>query len=245
MNSSDLERFARHIILKEIGGAGQQKLLGARCAIIGAGGLGGPAALYLAAAGTGHITVIDDDVVSLSNLQRQIQFGFDDIDSLKTEALGQNLRRIHDTLDYGDIRGRLDHNSAQDWLSGFDVILDGSDNFETRFAVNHGALFHKTPLVSGAVGRWDGQVASFKGDGAGPCYRCFVPEAPPDAQTCAEVGIVGALTGIIGSVMALDAIKIITGAGDPLYGRVWVFDGLDMESRTLTLNKDPNCQSCG
>ena len=200
----DIERFARHIVLREIGGPGQQALARAHIAMIGAGGLGAPAALYLAAAGIGRITLIDPDAVSLDNLQRQILF-----------------------------------------RTGADLILDGCDNFETRFAVNAVSRRLGIPLISGAVGRWDGQVSLFNASPDAPCYRCWVPEIPPDAETCARVGIVGALVGVVGSMMALDAIKHVCTAGETLDGRIWLFDGLSMESRTVTLPRDPDCPVCG
>ena len=219
-------------------------MLGARVAIIGAGGLGGPAGLYLAAAGIGHITLIDDDVVDLSNLQRQIQFQTQDIGQPKTERMAQNLSRINPEISLSTHALRLTDKNAQELLAGHDIILDGVDDFASRFAINDAALALQTPLVSGALGRFQGQVSAHYSNGKGPCYRCLVPDIPPDAETCSEVGVVGALAGIIGSVMALEVIKLITQAGDPLCGKLWLYDGLKAEARTVILPKDPQCTAC-
>lgn len=244
MSTQFIERYARHLVLKEIGGPGQQALLGAKIAIIGAGGLGGPAGLYLAAAGIGHITLIDDDVVDASNLQRQVQFVHTDIGMPKAIVMGDTLRDLNPDVTVSTRNIRLDSQNAEELLGGHDIIIDGVDSFEARYAINDAALALKIPLISGALGRFDGQVAAFKSDGAGPCYRCFVPEIPPDALTCEAVGVVGALAGIIGSMMALEAIKIITGAGEPLFGRLYLYDGLRATGRTVSLKRDPACPAC-
>ena len=244
MTPDYVKRYARHLVLKEIGGAGQQALLAAKVAIVGAGGLGGPAGLYLAAAGVGQITIIDDDVVEASNLQRQVQFVTTDIGIEKATVMADTLDDLNPDVETKGHIGRLTHRNAQELLSGYDVILDGVDDFETRFAINDAALALGIPLVSGALGRFDGQVSAFQSDMKSPCYRCFVPAVPPDAETCSQVGVVGALAGVIGSMMALEVIKIITGAGDPLFGKIWLFDGLKGESRTITLPEDPNCGAC-
>jgi molybdopterin/thiamine biosynthesis adenylyltransferase len=242
LTADERERYARHILLKEIGGPGQQRLKTASVAIVGAGGLGAPAALYLAAAGVGRLRLIDDDAVSLDNLQRQIIFRDADVGASKVERAQAALAALNDNVSVEIERQRLTEANAAYLLQGADIILDGTDDFETRFAVNSAARALGAPLVSGAVGRWDGQVAVF-GRG-GPCYRCFVPETPPDAETCARVGVVGALTGVIGSMMALEAIKLITEAGEPLIGRVMLFDGLKGEARTVALKRDPACPVC-
>jgi len=216
----DPVRHARHILLKDIGGPGQQRLSRARVVIIGAGGLGAPAALYLAAAGVGAIRIAEPDVVSLDNLQRQILYRTQDVGRPKAERAAEALTALDPSL---DIEARVlaaDDASLPGLLDGADLVLDGCDDFATRFAVNRAALAARIPLVSGAVGRWDGQVGVFAphlGPDA-PCYQCWVPDIPPDAETCAETGIVGALTGVIGSLMALEAIKLITGAGEALVG---------------------------
>lgn len=240
----DIERYARHIVLKEIGGPGQKALGAAHVAMIGAGGLGAPAALYLAAAGVGKITLIDPDVVSLDNLQRQILFATGDVGRPKVDAGAKALSALNPALDVRTERIAIDESNADTLLSDADIILDGCDNFETRFAVNAASRVLGKPLISGAVGRWDGQVAMFNLTPSSPCYRCWVPEAPPDAETCERVGVVGALTGIIGSIMALEAIKLITEAGEVLDGRILLFDGLSMTSRTVRLGRDPACPAC-
>jgi len=239
-----VKRYARHLVLKEIGGAGQQALLAAKVAIVGAGGLGGPAGLYLAAAGVGHITLIDDDAAELSNLQRQVQFAASDVGQEKAAVMANKLGRLNPEVQTDSHIERLTKDNAKELLSGHDIILDGVDDFATRFAINDAAIALGIPLVSGALGRFDGQVSAFRSDKKSPCYRCFVPAIPPDAETCSEVGVVGALAGVIGSMMALEAIKIITGAGKPLFGKVWLFDGLKAEARTVTLPQDPNCPAC-
>lgn len=242
----DIERHARHILLREIGGPGQQQLSRANVVIIGAGGLGGPAALYLAAAGVGRLRIVDPDTVSLDNLQRQILFRTDDVGRPKTDRAAEALQALDPAVLVEARREAADPRTLPALLDGADLVLDGCDDFQTRFAVNAAALEAQVPLVSGAVGRWDGQAGVFAphlGSHA-PCYRCLVPDIPPDAERCAEVGVVGALTGVIGSVMALEAIKLITGAGEPLIGRLMIFDGLGGASRTVRLARDPQCPAC-
>ncbi|WP_026941286.1 HesA/MoeB/ThiF family protein [Hellea balneolensis] len=244
MTPDYVNRYARHLVLKEIGGAGQQALLAAKVAIIGAGGLGGPAGLYLAAAGVGHLTIIDDDVVEASNLQRQVQFVTTDIGMEKSTVMADTLDDLNPDVKAIGYVGRLNKRNAEELLKGHDVILDGVDHFETRFAINEAALTLGIPLVSGALGRFEGQVSAFLSNKKGPCYRCFVPQIPPNAETCSQVGVVGALAGVIGSMMALEVIKIITGAGEPLIGKIWLFDGLKAQARTISLPQDPNCPAC-
>lgn len=236
------ERYARHILLKEIGGPGQQRLKAATVAIVGAGGLGAPAALYLAAAGVGRIRIIDHDDVSLSNLQRQVIYRSADVGAPKVERVRAVLGALNAHADVDAVAQKLDASNAEYMLKTATVVLDGTDDFATRFAVNEACRALNITLVSGAVGRWDGQVSVFKRNG--PCYRCLVPDAPPDAETCAQTGIVGALTGVIGSMMALEAIKEITGAGESLSGRLLIFDGLNASARTVALPRDPNCPVC-
>lgn len=252
-SAEELERYRRHILLKEIGGAGQQKLKAASVALIGAGGLGAPAALYLAAAGVGRLWIVDPDVVGLSNLQRQILYRSQDIGRPKVERAAEALAALNGNVTVEPVAERLGDDNAQRLLAGCDLVLDGCDDYGTRFAVNAAAHALGITLISGAVGRWDGQIATFKsGPTKGkpeaerlPCYRCFVPEIPPDAEPCSLVGIVGALTGVIGSMMALEAIKEITGAGESLAGRLMLFDGLRGEARTVRLSPDPACPTCG
>lgn len=244
MTPDQIERYARHIMLKDIGGPGQQALLKARVAIVGVGGLGGPAGLYLAAAGIGQITLIDDDDVDVSNLQRQIQFVNGDIAVPKTQSMKSRLVAMNPDVNVHSMTERLTMENAEDLLENHDLVLDGTDSFQTRFLVNKTALKLGIPLVSGAIGRFDGQVALFPSDGQSPCYQCLVPVEPEGIETCSELGVIGALAGVIGSLMALEAIKHITGAGETLTGRLWVFDGLYGESRTVKLVRDPDCPAC-
>jgi molybdopterin/thiamine biosynthesis adenylyltransferase len=240
-SDEEVERYARHLVLREIGGAGQQALKATRVLIVGAGGLGAPAALYLAAAGIGRIGLVDDDEVALSNLQRQVLYGTSDVGRVKTEAAAQKLGALNPNVAVDALNARLTDQNARELVRGYDVVLDGSDSFETRFAVGAACLAEGRTLVSGAIGRWTGQVGVFAGR---PCYRCLVPEIPPDAETCAAVGVVGALAGVIGSLMALETIKLITGAGEPLTGRLLIFDALAAETRTVRIGADPACPAC-
>lgn len=246
------ERYARHILLKEIGGAGQQRLKQARVALIGVGGLGAPAALYLAAAGVGHLRLIDDDVVSLSNLQRQILYTSADVGAAKTERARAALAALNPHVALEAIKARFAPENAGDLLRDMDIVLDGTDSFATRFAVNDACHARGLILISGAVGRWTGQLATFKSgltrgrpiDERLPCYRCLAPEQPPQTETCAEVGVVGALTGVIGALTALEAVKEITHSGESLAGRLMIFDALKATSRTVRLPPDPACPVC-
>ncbi len=244
LTKAEIERYSRQLVLKEIGGAGQQALNRAKVLIIGAGGLGGPVGLYLAAAGVGTIGLVDHDNVEASNLHRQIQFTQDDIGRAKVEAMAAHLHALNPHIVVKPYKQFLDADTVNEVMAEYDLVLDGTDEYTTRFVINAASLATQTPLISGAVGRFDGQVALFSADGVGPCYRCLVPEIPPDAQTCEQVGIVGALAGIVGSVMTLEAIKWITGAGDTLASRLWIYDGLSTESRTLNLPRDPACPVC-
>jgi molybdopterin/thiamine biosynthesis adenylyltransferase len=239
---SEVERYARHLVLREVGGQGQQALKRARVLIVGAGGLGAPAALYLAAAGLGALRIVDPDVVELSNLQRQVLFETGDVGAAKVEAAARRLAALNPNVVIEPVRGRFTAETAAELVAGCDLVLDGTDNFETRLTVNAACVGAGTPLVSGAIGRWTGQVGVFAGR---PCYRCLVPEIPPDAETCSAVGVVGALAGVIGSMMAVEAIKLIAGAGEPLTGRVLVYDALAAETRTVRLPPDPECPVCG
>jgi len=240
-SEEEIERYARHLVLREVGGAGQQALKRARVLIVGAGGLGSPAALYLAAAGVGTIGLIDPDSVTLSNLQRQILFDTADTGRGKVEASADKLARLNPHVVVEAHAFDANEANACDLVSRYDLILDGTDNFEVRFTIAAACVAAQKPLVSGAIGRWTGQVGVFSGK---PCYRCLVPEIPPDAETCAAVGVVGALAGVIGSMMALEAIKLITGAGEPLTGRLMIYDALSAETRTVKVGADPACPVC-
>ncbi len=241
LTDDEIDRYARHLVLKEIGGAGQMKLKAAKIGIVGAGGIGAPAALYLAAAGIGALALIDDDVVSLSNLQRQVIYRSDQVGAAKVLAAAVTMTDINPYTDYIPVFARLDDDNAAEILGKYDVVIDGCDNFPTRLLVNR--VCHKLgiPLVSAALGRWSGQLAVFDGS---PCYQCLVPEIPPDAETCERVGVVGALAGVMGSLAALEAIKLVTGAGTALKGQLMIFDGLTMQSRVVGLAQDPACPVC-
>ena len=241
-SDDEIERYARHLVLAELGGPGQQRLKAARAAIVGLGGVGAPAALYLAAAGIGALRLIDDDAVALSNLQRQILFSEADIGQAKVEAGGRRLAGLNPHMEIEPVPERLTPDNARWLLEDCDLVLDGTDDFETRFAVNAACVAAGVPLVSGALGRWSGQVGVFRGR---PCYRCLVPDTPPDAETCARVGVVGALAGVVGAMAALEAIKLITGAGEPLTGRLLLYDGLAGTARTIGVAADPACPVCG
>ena len=240
-SDDEIERYARHLVLAEVGGPGQQALKRARVAIIGLGGVGGPAALYLAAAGIGTLVLVDDDAVALSNLQRQVQFSLGDLGAPKVEAAKAGLAALNPHVRVTAVQERLAQTNATDLIESCDVVIDGTDDFDTRFTVNSACVAARIPLVSGALGRWSGQVGVFAGR---PCYRCLVPEAPPEAETCARVGVIGALAGVVGSMTALEAIKIITGAGQALTGRLMLYDGLAGSSRTVTVAADPVCPVC-
>ncbi|TGY89164.1 molybdopterin-synthase adenylyltransferase MoeB [Marinicauda algicola] len=242
----DTQRHARHILLKEIGGPGQQRLSKASVLLVGAGGLGSPAALYLAAAGIGRLRIVDPDTVSLDNLQRQILYRTGDVGAPKAAKAAEALTGLDPAVRVEPVEGRADAGTLPGFLDGMDLVLDGCDDFATRFAVNDAAVKARVPLVSGAVGRWSGQLGVFAPHlGADlPCYRCLVPEIPPGAERCAEVGIVGALTGAIGSLMALEAIKLIARAGTPLLGRLHIQDTLKAEARVVRVAKDPACPVC-
>ena len=244
MTPEEVQRYRRQILLKEVGGAGQAALQASRVLIIGAGGLGGPSGLYLAAAGIGTIGIVDDDAVELSNLHRQIQFQTTDIGSLKVDSMVTRLEQVNPHVSIKTHALRLTQDNAKNIIENYDLVLDGCDNFPTRFAVNKACLDLSIPLISGALGRFDGQVMAMRSDGKSACYRCFVPQEPKDIESCATVGVLGAMAGIIGSMMALEAMKIITGAGKPLYGRLFLYDGLSAQARTINLPRDPSCPEC-
>lgn len=246
MNDEQLDRYARHIILKEIGGAGQQRLIDAHVALVGAGGIGAPAIQYLAAAGVGRLTLIDDDEVSLSNLQRQVLFATDDIGQPKVEAAEVAVALLNPDVRITGRRLRLTAGNAADLLTGADVVIDGSDNFATRLAVADAARAAHIPLVSAAVGQFDGQLAVFRGwEADKPCYRCLVGHDPdrPDIS-CADQGVLGALTGMLGSLAAIEAIRAIVPFGADPAGSLLLVDALNFRFRTIGLPKDPGCGCC-
>ena len=248
-----INRYARHILLNEVGGTGQLKLLNSKVLVIGAGGLGSPLLMYLAAAGVGTIGVVDNDVVDLSNLQRQIIHTMDDIGRPKTESAAAAIRAINPDVNINMHKTRFDLSNATDLVRQYDLIADGSDNFSTRFLVNDVCYFEKKTLVSGAILRFDGQVATFKphlldtDGGHGPCYRCIFREPPPEGQvpSCAQAGVLGALCGLIGSMQATEILKELMGIGESLSVFLMICDGLGSTFRKIKVKNDPGCPLCG
>ena len=243
----ELERYARHIALREIGGPGQGRLRDARVLVIGAGGLGSPALLYLGAAGVGTLGVIDSDRVENANLQRQVIHADAAIGMPKVFSAQERLRQLNPFVAVRPYNRRLTADIAAELFGDYDVILDGSDNFETRYLVNAAAVASGLPLVSGALSQWEGQLSVFDPARGAPCYRCIFPEppAPGLAPSCAEAGVLGPLPGVIGAMMAVEAVKIVTGAGTPLRSRMVIHDALEGESRRIALAPRPGCPVCG
>jgi len=239
-------RYSRHTMLPEVGVAGQQKLLASKVALIGAGGLGSPASMYLAAAGVGTLGVIDDDVVDASNLQRQILHGTDRLQTAKVDSAERTLKNLNPDVVVEKHRVRITSANAVELLGRYDVIVDGADNFATRYLVNDVALKLGKPVVHASIFRFEGQLTVFPGAGA-PCYRCLYPEPPPpeDAPSCAEAGVLGVLPGTIGVLQATEAIKLLLGLGETLAGRLLVYDALKARFRELKLRRDPSCPTCG
>ena len=253
MNFSEeqIQRYARHILLPQVGGQGQQKLLDSKVLVVGAGGLGSPVLMYLAAAGVGTIGVIDDDQVELSNLQRQIAHTTDSIGADKVESAKKALNAINPDVEVITYKDRFGPPNAQDLIAQYDLVTDGSDNFATRFLVNDAAYFARKPLVTGAILRFDGQVATFKnypgGHEEGPCYRCIFREPPPPGQipSCSEAGVLGALCGTVGSLQTTEILKELLNIGDSLSGALLVYDALATQFRTIKVKRDPGCPLCG
>jgi len=245
-SEAEIHRYARHILLREVGGAGQAKLKAARVLIIGAGGLGSPLALYLAAAGVGTIGIIDPDVLELSNLQRQIAHTTGRIGALKVESAARAMREINPLVDVKTYPFKLDAANAAGLIADYDVICDGTDNFETRFLLADACVAGRKTLVSAAVLRFEGQLSTFKphADPDGPCYRCLYPEPPPDGlvPSCSEAGVLGAVTGVMGTLQATEVLKEIMGIGESLSGRLIIWDALTMSFRSVRLKKDPECK---
>lgn len=247
LTDAQLDRYARHIVLREIGGGGQQALLAASVAVIGAGGIGAPALLYLAAAGIGRIRLIDNDEVSLDNLQRQVLFDTEDVGAGKAAVAAGRLGRLTPDTRVEPMAERLDANNVGQLLTGVDLVVDGSDNFATRLAVSDWCTTHRVPLVSAAIGRFQAQIGTFRGwEGDKPCYRCFVGDAfdTENCDTCSELGVLGAMTGLAGSWAALEAIRAIVPFGGDPSGKLHVFDGLNPGLRTIRIVKDPACKGC-
>lgn len=248
LSDTQLDRYARHIVLHDIGGAGQARLLDSHVLLVGAGGIGCPAIQYLAAAGVGTISVVDDDVVSLSNLQRQILYGDAQIGMAKVDAAQAAVARLNPDIKFHALNQRISADTSSDFLNGVDIVIDGSDTFGTRLIVNDLCLAARVPLVSAAIGRFHGQIGTFSGwEADAPCYRCFVGDAhdPDDCDDCATQGVLGAMCGLMGSFAAMEAIRLLTGFGDDAKGKLHIFDGLKPAMRTISLPKDTDCTSCG
>ncbi len=239
-------RYSRHLILPEVGEAGQRKLLGARVLIVGAGGLGSPAALYLAAAGVGTLGIVDDDVVDDSNLQRQVIHSTERLGMGKAASARAAITALNPDVQVITHETRLSKENVLDILSSYDVILDGTDNFATRYLINDACVLLNRPNVHGSIFRFEGQATTFVA-GEGPCYRCLFPSPPPPelAPSCSEAGVLGLLPGMIGMIQATEAAKLVLGIGEPLIGRLLTYDALAMEFRELRLAKDPHCPMCG
>lgn len=252
LTDAQLDRYARHIVLRDIGGVGQKRILDAHILVVGVGGIGCPAIQYLAAAGIGALTLIDDDVVSLSNLQRQVLFAENDIGKAKVEVAKGAALRINPDVEINTLNQRLAAQQLPDdaaaFFAPFDAIIDGSDNYRTRLLVSDLSVEHRIPLVSAAIGQFQGQLGTFRGwEADKPCYRCFVGDAldPDDCDNCSEVGVLGAMVGLMGSFAAMEAIRVITGFGQDPAGKLQLFDGLAPSMRSINLPKDPHCRTCG
>ena len=246
LTEAQRDRYSRHILLPEVGEAGQAKLLGSKVLLLGAGGLGSPAALYLAAAGVGTLGIVDADTVDASNLQRQILHATSRVGTPKVESAAKAIADLNPDVKVVPYQERLTSANVDRIFGPYDVIVDGCDNFPTRFLVNDASVFLKKPVVHGSIFRFDGQVTTFL-PGNGPCYRCWYPEPPPAhlAPSCQEAGVLGILCGIVGTLQATEAIKILLGKGDTLSGRVVTYDSLKMKFREFKLRRDPNCPVCG
>jgi thiazole biosynthesis adenylyltransferase ThiF len=244
-----IKRYARHIILPEVGGKGQEKLLNSKVLVIGAGGLGSPAILYLAAAGVGTIGIVDFDVVDFSNLQRQIIHNTERVGTPKVESARRTVEMLNPDVKVIAYNTRISKENIMDIIKDYDVVLDGTDNFPTRFLINDACYFAGKPLVSAAMLRFEGQVSvfDFRMKEQSPCYRCLFPEPPPPGlvPSCQEAGILGSIGGIMGCIQATEAIKLILGIGEPLVGKLLIMDALSMDFRKVKLRKDPNCPLCG
>lgn len=245
-SEDQIKRYARHIILPEIGGKGQQKLLEARVLLIGAGGLGSPAGYYLAAAGVGTLGIADFDVVDLSNLQRQILHTTEDLDRPKTESAKETIHALNPDVEVRTYRDKLTSENILSIIEDYDLVVDGCDNFPTRYLVNDACAMKGKPDVYGSIFRFEGQATVFDAQ-RGPCYRCLYPEPPPPGMvpSCQEAGVLGVLPGFIGTIQALEAIKLLLGIGSPLIGRLLLFDALGMELMEVNIRKNPACPLCG
>jgi adenylyltransferase/sulfurtransferase len=247
MTNEQVMRYGRHLIMPEVGVEGQEKLIASKILLVGAGGLGSPSAMYLAAAGVGEMTIIDPDVVDLSNLQRQIIHATDGVGVPKAESAKARIAEINPNVKVNAIVDSLTNSNVEELVKSHDLVVDGTDNFETRYMVNDACIFHGKKNVYGSIFRFDGQATVFCAqDEGGPCYRCLFPEPPPPGMvpSCAEGGVLGVLPGIVGVIQATEAIKLIMGRGKPLIGRLALYDALEMKMRELKIRKDPACPVC-
>jgi molybdopterin/thiamine biosynthesis adenylyltransferase/rhodanese-related sulfurtransferase len=246
LSAEQRNRYQRHLLLPEVDVKGQQKLLDSKVLLLGAGGLGSPAALYLAAAGVGTLGIIDMDVVDESNLQRQILHNLDRVGERKVDSAKKTLTLLNPDVNVVTYDVRLGADNVLDIIDGYDVIVDGTDNFPTRYLVNDASLIKRIPVVHGSIFRFEGQATVFA-PYTGPCYRCMIPEPPPAelAPSCAEAGVLGVLPGIVGSIQAMEAIKLLLDLGDPLIGRLLAYDALEESFRTFKVHRDPECAACG
>ena len=240
-----IERYSRHIILPEVGGSGQQKMLEARVLLLGAGGLGSPAAYYLAAAGIGNLGIVDFDQVDLSNLQRQIIHSTERIGMLKTESAKKTIQALNPDVNVTLYNEKMDSSNIMSLIKDYDYVVDGSDNFPTRYLVNDACVMKNKTLIHGSIYRFEGQVTVFK-PGDGPCYRCLYPEPPPPGMVpnCQEGGVLGVLAGVIGNLQVVEVLKLVLGIGKTLVGKLIIYDALNTEFRNLRLRKDTNCPIC-
>jgi len=247
LSEAQRARYSRHLLIPEVGEAGQARLLKSKVLLIGAGGLGSPTALYLAAAGVGRLGIIDDDVVDESNLQRQILHTTDRVGMPKTESARKTLQALNPDVAVDEHRLRLQRDNALELFARYDLVVDGSDNFGTRYLVNDACVLLQKPNVHGSIFRFDGQATTFVPGGGRPCYRCLFPEPPPPelAPSCQEAGVLGVLPGIIGLVQAVEAVKLLLGRGEPLVGRLLLYDALEQKFREVKYARDPGCPACG
>ena len=246
LTNQEVMRYGRHLIMPEVGVQGQEKLKAAKILMVGAGGLGSPSGLYLAASGVGEITILDPDTVDVSNLQRQILHDSSSVGVPKVESAKKRIHEVNPFVKVNAIQDKLTNANVRELVRSHDIVVDGTDNFETRYMVNDACVFEKKLNVYGSIFRFDGQATVFC-DPDGPCYRCLYPEAPPPGMvpSCAEGGVLGVLPGIVGTIQATEAIKLIIGKGQPLIGRLLIYDALAMTFRTLKVRKDPSCPVCG
>src|SRR6266478_987398 len=247
LNNDEIRRYSRHLILPEVGLSGQKKICSTSVLCIGAGGLGSPIAMYLAAAGIGKLGILDFDTVDFSNLQRQIIHGTEDVGRPKTQSARDTLQRINPNVEAVIHETRISSENALELIRPYDIVVDGTDNFPTRYLTNDACVLLNKPNVYGSIFRFEGQASVFAPHLGGPCYRCLYPEPPPPGMvpSCAEGGVLGVLPGIIGSIEALEAVKLLLGIGKPLIGRLLLFNALDMKFRELRLRRDPECPLCG